>query len=457
MKYTVVYISKSNPFAAIPPGETQMAPQTRSARLRMVGTDDWGSSVGTARQGIFRKEGECWTIGYGAKTVRLKDTRGLAYLAHLLRYPAVEFHVLDLLGETTSQRKQDETSQSELRSTDALTKELSRAVGLGGRSRRAGSATERARQSITKTIKSVLERIAQADATLGDLFSRCIRTGTFCSYQPDLDFPIAWEFDATDNLAPARVEPTRHPAQAARVVLESFPFSATERSAFVGRESEGSAIRAAIDRALGGQGSLIMLWGEPGVGKTRLAMEMTEYALRIGFRYAVGRCYERDEPFPYLPFVEMLENGLAQAASLDDFRRRMGENAPELAQLAPSLRRIFPDIPRPLELPPAQQSRHLFQSVSEGLADAAQTHPQLLILEDLHWADESTLTLLIHLASLVAQLPVVIIGTYRGGHSRHNRVLARTLEELIRLGIRPLKLSDLSLTNSSPSSRRRSR
>ena len=80
---------------------------------------------------------------------------------------------------------------------DALTKELSRAVGLGGRNRKAASASERARQSITKTIKAVLDRIAQSDAGLGDILSRCIKTGTFCSYQPDPDSPIEWEFADT--------------------------------------------------------------------------------------------------------------------------------------------------------------------------------------------------------------------------------------------------------------------
>ena len=150
-------------------------------------------------------------------------------------------------------------------------------------------------------------------------------------------------------------------------------------------------------------------------------MEMAEYASRIGFRCSVGRCYERDEPFPYLPFVEIIESSLAQAASLDDYRRQMGDNAAELAQIAPSLRRIFPDIPQPLELPPAQQRRYLFQSVSEALGRAARTRPQLNILEDLHWADESTLALLIHLANRVAQLPLVIIGTYRDGYSESIR------------------------------------
>ena len=187
-----------------------------------------------------------------------------------------------------------------------------------------------------------------------------------------------------------------------------------------------------------------MLEGGPGVGKTRLAMEMAEYASRIGFRCSVGHCYERDEPFPYLPFAEIIESNLAQAASLDDYRRQMGDNAAELAQIAPSLRRVFPDIPQPLELPPAQQRRYLFQSVSEALARAARTRPYMYLLEDLHWADESTLALLIHLANRVAQLPAVIIGTYRGGYSDNNPALVRTLEELIRMGIRPLKLGGLS-------------
>src|SRR5712671_5701573 len=191
-------------------------------------------------QAIFRKEGEFWAIGYGKKSFRLKNTKGLGYLAHLLCHPAVEFHVLDLAGGAAGQREDDETNQfmhglprgeqdldqagihignlsdagemldeqakvayrhrlSELRKEldeakevgdveraekaeqeiDALTSELSRAVGLGGRNRRAASASERARQSITKTIKAVLEKVTQSDATLGYILSRCIKTGTF--------------------------------------------------------------------------------------------------------------------------------------------------------------------------------------------------------------------------------------------------------------------------------------
>src|ERR1700736_62267 len=212
-----------------------MASERHHARSGSAGTADSGPSFRSVQKGVFCKEGEYWTIGYGGNAFRLKDTRGLGYLPHLLRHPAGEFHLLDLFGGIGSPRGDvsSEAGQllddqakvtyrrrlSELREEleeakefgnveraenaeeeiDALTRELSRAVGLGGRNRRAASASERARQTITKSIKSVLDRIAQSDATLAEIFSRCIKTGTFCSYQPDADFPIAWEFAAPEE------------------------------------------------------------------------------------------------------------------------------------------------------------------------------------------------------------------------------------------------------------------
>ena len=459
-------------------------------------------------QAIFRKEGEYWAMGYGRKCFRLKHTKGLGYIAHLLRHPAVEFHVLDLAGSVAGQPEDDEANHfvnglprgerdlekagihighlgdagemldeqakiayrrrlSELREEleeakevgnveradkveqeiDVFTSELSRAVGLGGRNRRATSASERARQSINKTIKAVLDKITQNDATLGGILTRCIKTGTCCSYQPDPDLRIAWEFAATSIESAAQRPSIGEPAHArddntnvSPAVIGVSPVSFAARTAFMGRESECSMIRAAIDLALTDHGSVVMLAGGPGVGKTRLAIEMAEYASRVGFRCLVGHCYERDEPVPYLPFVELIESSLAQAASLDNYHRQIGDNATELAQIAPRLRRVFPETPQPLELPPAQKRRYLFQSVSDTVGRAAQIRPQLYILEDLHWADESTLALLTHLASRVGQLPVVIIGTYRDEYSENNPALVRTVEELIRMGIRPLKL-----------------
>src|ERR1700692_2741279 len=231
--------------------------ETATGPSGLAGPGDPGPSVRAAQKGVFRKEGEYWTVRYG-KAFRLKDTRGLGYLAHLLRHPAVEFHVLDLVGGIAGQREEGETSPSthglprgdeelekagihitslgdagemldeqakvayrrrlsELREEfeeakelgrvdraeqaeeeiEALTRELSRAVGLGGRNRRAASASERARQSITKTIKAVMERIGQSDAALGEIFSRYIRTGNFCSYQPDPNFLLAGASEPT--------------------------------------------------------------------------------------------------------------------------------------------------------------------------------------------------------------------------------------------------------------------
>src|SRR6266852_308694 len=150
-----------------------------------------------------------------------------------------------------------ERAERSEREIDALTKELSRAVGLGGRNRRAASASERARQTINKTIKAVEERIAQSDPELGDILSRCIKTGTFCSYQPDPDIPIAWEFatpvadspvapsvptTASADPARSRAEPPNDHAQDSAVILEVSPFSFAERTAFVGREAERGAI-----------------------------------------------------------------------------------------------------------------------------------------------------------------------------------------------------------------------
>ena len=454
----------------------------------------------------FRKGGEYWTLGIDGRVFQLRDAKGLAYVAHLLRYPGTEFHVLDLAAGISDTSGGDDTERmpqggedlqkagihvgrlgdagevvddqakrayrrrlAELRQEldeakevgeidrgeqledeiEALNKELSRAVGLGGRNRRAASGSERARQSVAKAVKTTLTKIAQVDSTLGAILSRDIRTGTFCSYRPDPNFPIAWEFGAI-TIAPqepsSQDDPSAKPQtdflQPRGVAVSLFPLA--ERTTFIGRKMERDAIRGTIDRALNGNGSLVMIGGGPGVGKTRLAMEMTEYASQAGFRCFVGHCYERDEQVPYLPFVEIIEASLAQTPSLDYYHHQIGDNAAELAQLVPILRNIFPDISAPRELPPAEMRRHLFQSLAEMLARMAQNCPLLMFLDDLHWADESTLALLIHLANRIAQHRIAIIGTYRDGFSDDGPALIRTLEELIRLGIRPLKIVGLS-------------
>ena len=75
-----------------------MSDEVRNSRSGLAGSGELAADVHASQKGVFRKEGEYWTVGYGGKSFRLKDTKGLGYLAHLLRHPAVEFHVLDLAG-----------------------------------------------------------------------------------------------------------------------------------------------------------------------------------------------------------------------------------------------------------------------------------------------------------------------------------------------------------------------
>src|SRR6266851_6839852 len=91
-------------------------------------------STSLPEQAIFRKEGEYWTVGRGGNTFRLKDTKGLGYLVHLLRHPAAEFHVLDLVGGIASQREDDEigkSSQGLPRGTEDLEKAGIHVTSLG--------------------------------------------------------------------------------------------------------------------------------------------------------------------------------------------------------------------------------------------------------------------------------------------------------------------------------------
>ena len=210
------------------------------------------------------------------------------------------------------------------------------------------------------------------------------------------------------------------------------PTAFAARTPYVGREPERAEFAALLDRASQGQGSLVLVGGEPGVGKTRLTEEAGSDAAAKGFRVLVGRCYEIEGTPPYVPFVEILEQALAAAASPETFRVLLGDDASEVAKLLPRLRRIFPDIPPALELPPEQERHYLFNSLRDYLARAAGGRPLFLVLDDLHWADEGTLLLLEHLAERIPRLALLAVGTYRDTEVTPDHRLARPLEEMLR-------------------------
>jgi len=204
-----------------------------------------------------------------------------------------------------------------------------------------------------------------------------------------------------------------------------------ERTPFVGRESERADLRRLLDQPVSGQGALVMIGGEPGVGKTRLAEELAAEARQRGVLALTGHCYEMEGSPPYIPFVEILE-AATRVVPPEALREALGDAAGEVAKLMPELRRLFPDIPPPLELPPEQERRYLFNCMLEFIERASRVQPLLLTMEDLHWGDDSTLLLLQHIAQQLSEMPVLILGTYRDVELDVARPLARALEELLR-------------------------
>ena len=198
-------------------------------------TDD-----GQRNPNAFRQDGDYWSISFQEHTFTLRDLKGLHHLARLLAHPGREFHVLDLVASgvapsATSPRLSDpeltptgwgdsgllldaqaknayrrrlaeidEDLEDARLATDSarvvqaeaerdfLIRELSRAVGLSGRDRRAGSASERARVSVTQAVRHAMSRIRKHDPPLAEHLDRAIRTGTYCVYLPDTRITASW-------------------------------------------------------------------------------------------------------------------------------------------------------------------------------------------------------------------------------------------------------------------------
>jgi hypothetical protein len=200
----------------------------------------------SAGNNVFHMEGDYWTITYDGSLIRLRDSKGLRYLSRLLTNPAREFHVVDLEGELTRaapaasgpgrqpglaelqerrdlgdagelldakakaeykahlQELQTELDEAESfndparaakikEEIDFIVRELARAVGLGGRDRRAASHAERARLNVTRAIRAALDSIARGHPSLGQHLRSTIRTGRYCSYTPDPRVPVDWK------------------------------------------------------------------------------------------------------------------------------------------------------------------------------------------------------------------------------------------------------------------------
>ncbi len=177
---------------------------------------------------------------------------------------------------------------------------------------------------------------------------------------------------------------------------------------FVGRDRERAELQAAVEAAAAAKGALLLVTGEPGIGKTRLGWEVTEYAHRVGAQPIWGSCWEGDGAPAYWPWQQVLRRLTAAAAM---------PGADE-AEDRPGWTRLVPDLAPGVEVPalnsdPEAARFRLFGEVGEFLASAAAVRPLVLILDDLQWADLSSLLLLQFLAPQLRSLPLVVVGAYR--------------------------------------------
>jgi class 3 adenylate cyclase/tetratricopeptide (TPR) repeat protein len=200
---------------------------------------------------------------------------------------------------------------------------------------------------------------------------------------------------------------------------------------FVGRTDELATLKAAVEAALGGRGGLVMLGGEPGIGKSRLAEEAGVYAQLRGAQVLVGHCYEAEAAQPYLPFVEAIRQYVA-VRPVDALASELGEGASDVAKLVSEIRQRLPSVPPSAQLPPDQERWRLFESVCAFLVSASRASPLMLVLDDLHWADAPSLLLLRHLVRRLGESRILVIGTYRDVELDRRHPLAEALAELRR-------------------------
>jgi tetratricopeptide (TPR) repeat protein len=187
-----------------------------------------------------------------------------------------------------------------------------------------------------------------------------------------------------------------------------------------------------LDDAAARGGRLFLISGEAGVGKTRLVKEVAIEAEGRGMALMVGHCSEYDEAVAYLPFVEILENFVERIEHPEGLRAALGPEGQELTRLLPTLKSTVPELTPSLALSPVQARRRLFTSFLDFVTRVASSRSVVMILEDLHWADDSTLSLLDHIARRLSELPLMVICTYRDAEMNITPGLARTLEVLVR-------------------------
>ena len=212
---------------------------------------------------------------------------------------------------------------------------------------------------------------------------------------------------------------------------EDKPAATSRGSAFVGRERELAELAGGLDDAFAGRGRLFLLAGEPGIGKSRLADELSAHATVRGAQVLVGRCWEAGGAPAYWPWVQSLR-AYVREAEPDLLRRQLGAGAADLAQIMPELRERYPDLPEMRSLDAEAARFRLFDAAAEFLRKASQSGPLVLFLDDLHAADAPSLLLLRFLARELGSTHILLLGAYRDVDPSPGQPLREMLAEVTR-------------------------
>lgn len=212
------------------------------------------------------------------------------------------------------------------------------------------------------------------------------------------------------------------PARGGGLSLDEVPFGTDSSSAqksmanepsLIGREREMAELAGSLESALAGHGQLVMIDGDPGIGKTRIAEALASLAKQSGAEVIWGRCLEARGAPPYWPWVQIIRD-FVSSHDADTLRIFLGSGAAIIADIVPEIRHKLPDldIPPVVDSPNAERFR-FFDAITTLLKRAAQAAPLVLVLDDLQWADESPLRLLEFLSGELSDAPIMIVGTYR--------------------------------------------
>src|SRR2546421_4645194 len=208
----------------------------------------------------------------------------------------------------------------------------------------------------------------------------------------------------------------------------------------IGRAAELTTLRLLVDRARSGKGQIVLLSGEAGIGKSRLAAEAKTYATAQGFLLLQGHCFPTDRSCPYAPLLDLLR-AYVSTSSREQVDTEMGSLASALSPLLPDLLPLPP-------LDPEQEKRRLFEALTQCFTGMATKQAALLIVEDLHWSDETSLDFLHYLARRSAASPLLVLLTYRSDevHPSLSHFLAHLDRERLaqEFALAPLTRSDVS-------------